>query len=323
MKHLMRTSILAASLTLCAASAAMALYPDRTVQIIAPYPAGGAADVMARVFSKELEAKLGQPFIVVNKPGGGTVVGAQSTIAAEPDGYTILLSSNSTYTLNPAINPKLPYDPVNQFEPIALVGTLALALMTQADSPLDSVAKVVAAAKADPKKLFYASFGNGTTPHFAGEMFKAAAGVEITHVPYRGSAPAMTDLMAGVVPLSFDTVVAAQPQVKAGKIKVLAVTTPRRSSLMPDVPTFAELGYPDYDMTSWIALVGPKGLSADAKAKLRATLEVILKDPAVRERLATLGFEPTYAPLDDWTRYVAKDIERMRAVATRAQMRPD
>jgi tripartite-type tricarboxylate transporter receptor subunit TctC len=305
------------------ALSAKALYPERPVQIISPYTPGGAADVMARVFSKELEARLGQPFIVMNRPGGGTVIGAQATLAAPPDGYTILLSSNSTYTLNPAINRKLPYDPVTQFEPLALVGTLGLALLTRADSPYDSVAKVVEAAKADPNKLFYASFGNGTTPHFAGEMFKDAAGIEMTHVPYRGSGPAMTDLIAGQVPLSFDTIVAAQPQINAGKIKALAVTTPQRSALLPGTPTFAELGYPGYAMTAWIAFVGPKGLPSEAKARLRATLEEIMQDSAVRERLATLGYEPVYAPLNDWADRVTQEIARMRVIAQRANMQTE
>jgi tripartite-type tricarboxylate transporter receptor subunit TctC len=317
---MIRTLLLAAS-ALLAVTPANARYPERPVQLIAPYTAGGAADVMSRIFAKEFEARLGQPFLVVNRPGGGTAVGTLATITAPPDGYTILLSSNSTYTLNPAANPKLSYDPVNQLEPIALVGTLALTMLVRADSPLDSAAKVVATAKADPKKLFYASFGNGTVSHFAGEMFKSAAGIELTHVPYRGSAPAMTDLLGGQVPILFDTVVAATPQIKAGKIKALAVTTPKRSALMPDVPTFAELGYTGYDMTSWIALVGPKGLAPEAKAKLRATIQAILNDAGVKERLNTLGFETTYAPLDNWVDHVKKDIERMREIATKAQIR--
>jgi tripartite-type tricarboxylate transporter receptor subunit TctC len=323
---MMRAIIQAAIFGTCLAlptAPALAIYPERSVQLIVPYAAGGAGDVMARVFSKELETRLHQPFVVVNRPGGGTTVGAVATAAAAPDGYTILLSSNSTYTLNPAVNPKVSYDPVTQFEPIARVGGLTLTLLTQADSPLDSVGKVVEAAKADPKKLFYASFGNGTVAHFAGEMFKSTAGIEMTHVPYRGSAPAMTDLLAGQVPLSFDTVVAAQPHLAAGKIKVLAVTTAKRSALMPDVPTFAELGYKDYEISSWIAFVGPKGLAAEAKSKLREAIKAIMSDPGVRERLVTLGFDPDYAPLDDWTDYVSKDLAKMREIATKAQMRPE
>jgi tripartite-type tricarboxylate transporter receptor subunit TctC len=185
------------------------------------------------------------------------------------------------------------------------------------------VKDVVATAKADPRKLLFASFGNGTVPHFAGEMFKAMAQIEMTHVPYRGSAPAMTDLLAGQVPLSIDTVVAAKPYIEAGKIKALAVTTGKRAALLPAVPTFAELGYSGYDISSWVAFVGPKGMAAEAKAKLREAIKAIMTDRQVRERLVTLGFEPDYGPLDDWTEYLAKDIARMREIASKAQIKGD
>ena len=322
MRAALRATMVGACLALSAAPA-HAAYPERSVQLIVPFTAGGAADVMARVLAKELEARLGQTFVVVNKPGGGTAVGALATINAAPDGYTLLLSSNSTYSINPAIMSKLSYDPVTQFEPIAAAGGLALALLARADSPLNSVKDVVTTAKADPKKLLFASFGNGTVPHFAGEMFKSMAQIEMTHVPYRGSAPAMTDLLAGQVPLSIDTVVAAQPQIQAGKIKALAVTTAKRAALLPDVPTFAELGLTGYDISSWVAFVGPKGLAPEAKAKLREAIKAVMSDPRVRERLVTLGFEPDYGPLDDWTDFVSKDIAKMRAIASEAQIHGD
>jgi len=328
MKAALRTVLCGSGLALSglavsAAAPAHAAYPERSVQLVVPYTAGGAADVMARVLAKELETRLGQPFVVVNKPGGGTAVGALATINAAPDGYTIFLSSNSTYSINPAIMSKLSYDPVKQFEPIAAVGGLALALLTKADSPFNSVKDVVETAKADPKKLLFASFGNGTVPHFAGEMFKGMAQIEMTHVPYRGSAPAMTDLLAGQVPLSIDTVVAAKPYIQAGRIKALAVTTAKRAALLPEVPTFAELGYPGYDISSWVAFVGPKGLASEAKAKLREAIKATMTDRQLRERLVTLGFEPDYAPLDDWTDFVSKDIARMRAIAEKAQIKGD
>lgn len=322
MRAALRMAIIGACLALGAAPA-YAAYPERSVQLIVPYTAGGAADVMARLLAKELETRLGQSFVVVNKPGGGTALGALAAINAAADGYTIFLSSNSTYSINPAIMSKASYDPVKQFEPIAAAGGLALALLARADNPLTSVKDVVEAAKADPKKLLFASFGNGTVPHFAGEMFKAMAQIEMTHVPYRGSAPAMTDLLAGQVPLSFDTVVAAKPYIDAGKIRALAVTTAKRAALLPDVPTFAELGYGGYDISSWVAFVGPKGLAAEPKAKLREAIKAIMTDPRVRERLITLGYEPDYAPLDDWTDFVAKDIARMRAIAEKAQIKGD
>jgi tripartite-type tricarboxylate transporter receptor subunit TctC len=322
MKAYLPATLLAAGFALVAAPA-IAEYPERAVQLISPFPAGGAADVLARYLGKEMEAQLGKPVIILNKPGAGTIIGAQAVTTAPPDGYTLLLSSNSTFSANPAVYAKLPYDPATDFEPIGMVATLSLAILTQAGSPLNNVGELVAAAKADPKKYLFATFGNATAPHFAAEMFKAAAGIEMTHVPYRGSAPAMTDLLGGQIPLSFDTVVAAVPQIQTGKIKALAVTTAQRSSLLPDVPTIAESGYPGFDMGSWAALVGPKGMPADVKARLTKALETVMAMPAVQDKLKTMGFEPTYHPIDDWTAYVTKDIGRMREIATRAQIKVD
>jgi tripartite-type tricarboxylate transporter receptor subunit TctC len=322
MNACLRTTLLAAGFALVAPPA-VAEYPERAVQLISPFPAGGAADVLARYLGKEMEAQLGKPVIILNKPGAGTIIGAQAVTTAPPDGYTLLLSSNSTFSANPAVYAKLPYDPATDFEPIGMVATLSLAILTQAGSPLNNVGELVAAAKADPKKYLFATFGNATAPHFAAEMFKAAAGIEMTHVPYRGSAPAMTDLLGGQIPLSFDTVVAAVPQIQTGKIKALAVTTAQRSSLLPDVPTIAESGYPGFDMGSWAALVGPKGMPADVKARLTKALETVMAMPAVQDKLKTMGFEPTYHPIDDWTAYVTKDIGRMREIAMRAQIKVD
>ena len=319
-----RVAVTIAAAALAPAPAAVAgAFPDRPIQLIAPYPAGGAADVLARVIGKELGAKLGQPVVIVNKPGAGTIIGAQAVATAEPSGYTLLLSSNSTFSMNPAVYPKLAYNPASDFEPVGMVATLALAILTKQTTPFADVKQLVAAAKAEPTRYMYASFGNATSSHFAAEMFKAAAGIELTHVPYRGSSPAMTDLLAGQVPLSFDTVVAALPQIKAGKIKALAVTTAHRSSLLPDVPTIAESGYAGFDLGSWIALVAPRGLAPEAKARLGQALEAVMSDPAVPEKLKDIGFEPAYARVGDWAGFVTNDIARMREVATRAQMRPD
>jgi tripartite-type tricarboxylate transporter receptor subunit TctC len=322
MNCFVKTILLAASVALLAAPAA-AEYPERPVQLISPFPAGGAADVLARYLGKELEGQLGKPVIVLNKPGAGTIIGAQAAATAAADGYTLFLSSNSTFSANPAVYAKLPYDPATDFEPIGMVATLSLVILTQANSPLKNLGDLVMAAKADPKKYLFATFGNATAPHFAAEMFKEAAGIEMTHVPYRGSAPAMTDLLGGQIPLSFDTVVAAVPQIQTGKIKALAVTTAQRSSLLPDVPTIAESGYPGFDMGSWAALVGPKGMPADVKARLSKALETVMAMPAVQEKLKTMGFEPDYRPIADWTGYVNKDIGRMREIATRAQIKVD
>jgi tripartite-type tricarboxylate transporter receptor subunit TctC len=324
----LRTSaLLHAAAWVCASFAtalpAQAAYPEKPVQIIVPFPPGGAGDVMGRLLSRQLEARLGQPVVVDNKPGAGTAIGAQYVANAKPDGYTLLLSSNSTYTLNPAIQPKLAYDPVKAFEPVGMVANMALILVAHPSVQENSVQQLVAAAKATPDKYMYGSFGNGTVSHFSGEMFKAAAGVKMTHVPYRGSAPAMTDLVGGQIPLAFDSVVAAAPHIKTGKIKPLAVTTPTRSALLPDVPTIAESGYAGYEMSSWIVLVAPRGLPPEVKQKLEQALAAAMGDAEMRDKLKGLGFEPAYAPIKDWSGMLGGDIARLRKIAEQSNIKPD
>jgi len=318
-----RSTLLALCLASLAAGPALAAYPERTLTLVAPYAAGGAADVLSRLLAKKLEEQLGQTVVVENRPGAGTAIGAASVANAKPDGYTLLLSSNSTFSLNPALNPKLPYDAAKSFEPLGLVGTVAMALLVNASQHAATPAQLVAAVKAAPDKFVYGSFGNGTASNFAGEMFNAAAGIKLTHVPYKGSAPLMTDLIGGQIPISFDTVVAAAPQLKNGKIKVLAVTTGKRSALLPDVPTLVESGYVGFDFSSWIALVAPRGLPADVKARLDKALAAAMALPDTAERMKAAGFEPHYAPVADWPAFIAADIARMKAVAERAQIRLD
>jgi tripartite-type tricarboxylate transporter receptor subunit TctC len=325
----LRTSaLLHAAAWACASFAAVlpaqaAGYPEKPVQIVVPFPPGGAGDVMGRLLARQLESRLGQPVVVDNKPGAGTAIGAQFVANAKADGYTLLLSSNSTYTLNPAIQPKLSYDPVKAFEPVGMVANMALILVAHPSVQENSVQQLVAAAKAAPEKYMYGSFGNGTVSHFSGEMFKAAAGVKMTHVPYRGSAPAMTDLVGGQIPLAFDSVVAAVPHIKTGKIKPLAVTTTTRSALLPDVPTVAESGYAGYQMSSWIVLVAPRGLPPEVKQKLEQALAAAMDDAELRDKLKGVGFEPAYAPIKDWSGMVGKDIARLRKIAEQSNIKAD
>jgi len=302
---------------------AMAAYPERPVTLVAPYPAGGAADVLARILAKKLEEQLGQPVVVENKPGAGTAIGAAAVANAKPDGYTMLISSNSNFTLNPALNPKLQYDPVKGFDAIGLVGSVALAVLAHPSVTATSVPQLVAAAKANPDKYVYGSFGNGTSSNFAGAMFNAATGLKMTHIPYKGSAPLMTDLIGGQIPVSFDTVVAAAPQLKNGKIKVLAVTTSRRSALLPDVPTVAESGYPGFDMTAWLALVAPRGLPADVKARLEKALATLMASTDTQDKMKAAGFEPHYSAVPDWAGMVSKDIAKMKTIAEQSQIKND
>lgn len=318
----LRRALLASSL-LFAGLACAAGYPERPVTLVAPYPAGGAADVLARILGKKLEEQLGQPVVVENKPGAGTAIGAAAVANAKPDGYTLLISSNSTFTLNPAVQPKLPYDPAKGFDAIGMVGSVALAVLVHPSVTAANVPQLVAAAKANPDKFVYGSFGNGTSSNFAGAMFNNATGLKMLHIPYKGSAPLMTDLIGGQIPVSFDTVVAAAPQLKAGKIKVLAVASAKRSSVMPDVPTVAEAGYPGFDMTAWLALVAPRGLPVDVKARLEKALAALMASPDTQDKMKAAGFEPAYSAIPDWAGMVTADIARMKAVAERSQIKID
>ncbi len=304
-----------------AASGAWATYPERAITLVAPYPAGGAADVLARLLARKLEEQLGKPVIVDSRPGAGTAIGAAFVANAKPDGYTLLVSSNSTFTLNPAAGARTAYDPARSFDAIGMVGTLPLAVLVNPAVPAQNVQQLVAAIKANPDKFPYGSFGNATSSHYAGALFNQATGLKMMHVPYKGSAPLMTDLIGGQVPVSFDTVVAAAPQLKSGKIKVLAVTTAKRSQNLPDVPTMAESGYPGFNFTAWLALVAPQGLPADVKQRLVKTLETVLASADTQDAMRKAGFEPQWAPIPDWAGTVSKDIARMKAVADKAQIK--
>ncbi|WP_395456599.1 Bug family tripartite tricarboxylate transporter substrate binding protein [Acidovorax delafieldii] len=298
-------------------------YPAKPVQLVVPFPPGGAVDIVGRTISKKLGDRLGQPIVVENKAGAGTVVGAAYVANAPADGYTLLISSGSTFTVNPALNAKLPYDPVKSYEPVGLVARVPLILLAHRDVPVNNLRQLIAAVQRTPDKFSYGSFGNGTTGHFAAELTWSAAGIKLMHVPYRGSAPAMADLMGGQVPFTIDTVAAALPQLKAGKIKAIAVTGATRATQLPDVPTVAESGFPGFSADSWLAVVAPRGLPAEAKAKLHKALAETLADAEIRSKLIAAGLEPSYATGDAVLAQIEDELPRMRAIAQRAQIRAD
>ncbi|MET3494301.1 Bug family tripartite tricarboxylate transporter substrate binding protein [Variovorax boronicumulans] len=306
-----------------AAVAAEPGFPSRPVTLVIPFPPGGATDVNGRILGQRLSKELGQPVVIENRAGAGTIIGASYVSKAAPDGYTLLVSSGTTFTVNPAIRPNLPYDPVKGFEPIGIAGRLALILLANSEVPVQTVKQFVDYVKASPGKYSYASYGTGTTSHFAGESILHAAGLKMTHVPYKGSAPAMTDLMGGQVAFSVDTVSAAIPQLKSGKIKAIAVTTAKRSSLLPDVPSLAESGYPDIDMDSWLILAAPRGLPADAKARLEKALAATMADPDTRAKLSAQGLEPVYSNPEAASALINRELPVMRAVAARANITAD
>ncbi|WP_249158276.1 Bug family tripartite tricarboxylate transporter substrate binding protein [Bradyrhizobium jicamae] len=312
----------AAGLMGCTSLALADGYPEKSLQLVVPFPPGGASDVVARIIGGELESRLGKPVVIMNRPGGGTTIAGKEVARAAPDGYTLFFSSNSTFTLPAAVKESVPYDAAKDFEPIGQVGKITLVLVTYKDNPVKDLAALIAEARANPDKLSLASFGVATVSHFAGELFKSSAGIKMVHLPYKGSAPAMNDLIGKHIQYHVDTVIAAKPQLEAGTVRVLAVFSSKRTPLLPDVPTLTELGYP-IDFASWGAVVTPKGLPSAVRDRLTATLEETINNPAVIERFTKVGFEPGFMRYSDWTGAITKETADMKDVAQKAGIKEE
>ncbi len=267
-------------------------YPSKPVRFVVPFAPGGTTDVLARLVGEKLSASLGQQFVVDNKPGAGGNVGTAQVAKAEPDGYTLLMGTVGTHAINASIYPSLPYDPVQDFAPVTLVATVPNVLVVNPEVPANSVAELIALAKEKPGELNFASSGNGSSIHLSGELFKAMTGVDIVHVPYKGSGPAVVDLLGGQVQMMFDNLPSSAPQIKAGKLRPLGVTSKERSPTLPDVPTIAEAGVPGYEALSWFGVLVPAGTRDAIVAKLQNEIAKALADPTMRERFAELGAVP-------------------------------
>lgn len=307
-----------------AAAPAAAQYPDHPITLIVPYAPGGATDISARLMAPYLAKSLGQSVIVENKAGAGTIVGAQYVAHSPRDGYTLLLSSGTTFTINPAIHKTLSYDPIKDFQPVAVMARTGLILLANPKVPVTDVKSFLAYVK-DPahNDTPYGTFGSGTTANFVGAAFAAAAGIHLTQIPYSGSAPAMTDLISGQIPFSVDTVTAALPQLKAGKVKAVAVSSPHRSAFLPDVPTFADQGYPQVAMDTWLMAVTPRGIPAQAQAKLEKAFADFTNDPAARKAMLAIGMEPGFEDSKQGEALIAKELPQMRELAQRAHISAD
>jgi tripartite-type tricarboxylate transporter receptor subunit TctC len=296
-------------------------FPERPIVLIVPYPPGGAADTLGRIIARHLGEQLpGSTWVVENKAGAGTAIGAGLVARAQPDGYTLLVSGNTTYTLNPALKTNLPYDPLTSFESLGILGESPLVLIANPKFPANSVKELIAQAKSEPGKLSYASFGFGTTSHFAGEMFKAMAGLDIVHIPYTGSAPAMKDLMGGQVPIAFDTNVASVPQVQSGRIKALALTSTYRLDALPGVPTLAESGFPDFDLTAWISVVAPRGLPEPVRKVLVKAMADAMAKPEMKADLERAGLIVRFQPPSAYDARVKSELQMMRTIVQKANM---
>jgi tripartite-type tricarboxylate transporter receptor subunit TctC len=306
---------LAAALTLVGARDVIAQgYPAHPVKFVVPYPAGGAADILARVVGQKLSERLGQPVVIDNRPGAGTAIGSELVAKAPADGYTILMGTVSSHAINPALNTHVGYDPIKDFAPISPVASLPFILDVHPAVPANSVAELIALAKAHPGKLNFASAGNGTSNHLAGELFKSMAGIDIVHVPYRGSAPALSDVIAGQVTMMFDLTITSLPQIQAKQVKALAITTPKRSALAPDLPTVAESGLPGYAVDAWFGVFAPAGTPMPIVDRLNADTVAAMSLPDVRERLAGQGAEPltsTPAAFADFVRSEAAKWQKV------------
>jgi tripartite-type tricarboxylate transporter receptor subunit TctC len=316
--------LLAAAGVLAAAFAAEAqqAYPSKPITIVVPASPGGAIDIAARLIGAKLAAAWGQPVSIENKGGAAGVLGSDAVAKAAPDGYTLALVASS-HAINPSMYKKLPFDTVKSFEPVAQTHAVPLMLVVNKDMPVKSVTELVGYLKAHPGQLSYASSGNGGAPHMSAELFKSIASVDIAHVPYKGSTAAHPDLIAGRTALMFDTVAAVAPQVKGDKLRALAVTTAKRSSLFPDLPTMAEAGLKGYETSTWGGLLAPAGTPKDVVAKLNAEVGKALADPDVREKLAAAGIEPVGGTPQQFSDFIQAEIARWAKVAKAAGIQPD
>jgi len=268
-------------------------YPSHPVKIVVPFPAGGSNDIVARVIAQKLsERNNGQTFFVENRGGAGGNIGAEAVAGSDPDGYTLLLTAPPPLTINAALYKDLRYNPSTAFAPIGLIASVPIVLAVHPSLGIANVKELIALAKAKPGTLFFGSSGNGSTNHLAGELLKSMTGIDIVHVPYKGAAPAMNDLVAGHIPMMFDNIPAVLPQVKGKNINAIAVAGSKRTSALPDVPTVAESGVPGFEASAWFGLVAPAKTSAPVLAKLEGDIDAILKLPDVQKRFDELGAEP-------------------------------
>jgi len=307
----------------CIAPAAFAQdYPNRPVKIIVPFAAGGPADVYARFLAQRLQDALGQPFVVDDRPGGGSIVGTDAAAKSAPDGYTLLVMSN-THTVNESLIPNKPFVLTRDFVPVAPINYSDLVMVVHPSVPAKTLSEFIALAKAQPGKLNYASSGPGTPYHMAGELFKSMAGVDIVHVPYRGSSGARTDVLGGQVQMMFDAVTTMSGHVKAGQVRALGTTGKVRSSVLPDVPTISEAGVPGYEATIWIGLIAPKGTPPAIVNRLNAEITKIVSAPEVKREWAAQGAVAMTMTPDEFGKYIADDIVKWERIVKISGAKPD
>ena len=298
-------------------------YPTRPVRLMFAQAPGSASDFISRVVGNALSEGLGQPVVIEARPGAGGVLGTEMAARSAPDGYTLVMGNNSSHGSNPAVYPKLPYDAVKDFAPISFVASVPYVLVVDPSLPASSVAELIALAKSRPGKLNYASAGNGSTHHFCGELLKSMSGIDMVHVPYKGSPPAIAGLLGGEVSLMFANVTDIGSQIRSGKVKALAVTTPKRAGLLPDVPTLSEAGLPGFEITSWFGLLVPAGTPAPIIARLNAEAARVLARADVRTTLAAQGLEVASSSPEQFGAHIRSEISKFSRIAKAAGIRAE
>lgn len=309
------------ALAACALAAPAQPYPSKSIRVIIGFPAGSAGDTQLRLIGQKLTEAWGRPIVIDPRPGASGNIAAELLVKSPGDGYTLLYFP-AALVINPSLFPTVPYDIAKDFTPITLLASFPLVVVVHPSLPAKNIAELVALAKAKPGAINFASIGNASPPHLAGELFNQLAGVRTVHVPYKGSGPAQIDLVGGHVQLMFDTAVAAMPQVKAGRTRALAVTTKHRSVLLPDLPSLDEAGLKGYDLYGWGGLVGPAGIPADIALKLQQEIAKALRQPDVAEKLAALGAEPSGMPPQEFGRFILAEAEKWKklVVSTGAKL---
>jgi tripartite-type tricarboxylate transporter receptor subunit TctC len=308
----------------CALStSAYAAYPEKTVTMVVPFPAGGSTDTVARAVAAQLSQKLGKQFVVDNRPGATGAIGATAVKRAQPDGYTLLVASIGVYAVNPFLQKNLQYDPAKDFDLLTVAVRAPNVLVVSTKFPANSVAELIEYMKKNPGKVTFASSGAGSSDHLTSALFQQRTGTDSTHVPYKGGAPAITDLIAGHADASFQNLNAVVGHIKGGKLKALAVTSDKRALLLPDVPTMAEAGVKDLEVYSWQAIAAPKGLPKDVKEKLHGALVEALKDPEVNKRLTEQGFEIVANTPEQFEKFLAQELQRWKTVIEKGNITAD
>jgi tripartite-type tricarboxylate transporter receptor subunit TctC len=293
-------------------------YPARPVRFVIPFPPGGGNDILGRAFAERLGERLGQQWVVDNRGGASTIIAAEIVARAPADGYTLLLGTNSTLAVVPSMRAKLPYDPIKDYDPVSLMSASPYLLVVNPGFPAKTVKELIALAKARPGQINYASPGHGTSNHLSFELFKAMAGIDVTHVPYKGTAMMITELLGGQVPVMLASTASVRPHVLSGKLRALGISTAKRSPAMPDVAPIAESGVPGFNTASWVGLVGPRGLPPAIIARLNAEIANVIRGGDLRERLASQGFVPEGSTPQQFAAHIRSELDRFRKLVTAA-----